>query len=159
MLRHSKVESDRREALRLLDLYLFANEDNADAWYAKASCHDFLGEEIEAEPCYLKVYDLGWMQLPASEQKSFFVGFGSTLRNNLKFSESATLLEEALRHFPDDPSLKIFLAFTRYSLGQDTLAARLSFEALRDGIERGFDGYERAIAWYIDHLDTHPQRR
>lgn len=158
-LRHSKDEADRRKAIELLTAYLAQDSSSPEAWYAKAGCHDFLGEEKDAEPCYQRVYDLGWQRLAEPEQKSFLVGYGSTLRNNLKFEESARVLNEGISHFPDYPAFKAFLALTYYSMKNDRDAARTLFQALLQVQQHGFDGYERAIAWYVDNMDTYPEAR
>ena len=158
-LRTSKNENDRKQALVLLSTYLLENPNDPEAWYDKAGCHDFLGEETEAEPCYQKAYDLGWRKLPVGEQRSFFVGFGSTLRNSLKFEKSREILEEGIRNLPEHPALKVFLAFTFYSQKQDRNAARVLFEAVIESSSKGLDGYEKAVKWYVEHLDIHPELR
>ncbi|MBX3034900.1 MAG: tetratricopeptide repeat protein [Bdellovibrionaceae bacterium] len=158
-LRRSKSESDRRKCIDLLSAHLANNPDDADAWYDKAGCHDFLGEEREAEPCYRKCFQLGWKQLPRDEQPSFFVGFGSTLRNNLKYAESVSVLKNAVEEFPDYPALKVFLALSYYSNREDRSSAEALFSACISAAEKGFDGYERAISQYIEQLRTFPESR
>ena len=158
-LRHSKIEADRRHCISLLEAHLAKNSNDVEAWYNKACCHDFLGEEKEAEPCYRKCFELGWQGLPPEEHKSFFVGYGSTLRNNLKYDESVQVLEEGIRHFPNFPALKVFLAFTFYSQRQEHKAAELLFKVSPEIAKSGLDGYERAIQWYADILNEHPERR
>lgn len=158
-LRKSKSEEDRRACLVLLRDYLVQNPKDAEAWYDKACCHDFIGEEREAEPCYRSCYELGWQKLPEAEQKSFFVGYGSTLRNNLKYGESISLLKDGIKHFPGYAPLKIFLAFSHYSEGQDRLAAEILFAGFIEAAAGGLDGYERAIQYYVDHLRDHPEAR
>jgi ribosomal-protein-alanine N-acetyltransferase len=158
-LRRSKSEADRRKCISLLSTYLESHPEDAKAWYDKASCHDFLGEEREAEPCYRQCFEIGWRQLPKEEQRSFFVGFGSTLRNNLNFSESISVLKSAAQAFPDYPALKIFLALSYYSHREDRLCAKALFSSCLESVEKGFDGYERAIKQYVDSLDTFPESR
>lgn len=158
-LRQSKIEADRRKALSLLEAYLKENPLDAEAWYDKAGCHDFIGEEKEAEPCYQKTYELGWRKLPDAEQPSFFVGFGSTLRNNFHFDRSIEVLQEGVSCFPDDAAIKIFLAFSFYSKRQDREAAQTLFTAITQSSKKGLNGYERAVQWYVDNLETHPESR
>lgn len=158
-LSRSKNAADRRACLSLLEKHLAQNPNDAEAWYDRACCHDFLGEEKEAEPCYRSCYELGWKKLPEREQKSFFVGFGSTLRNNLKYEESISVLSEAIGLFPDCPTLKAFLALSYYSRKNDKLAAETLFGACLDAAGKGFDGYERAIEWYVEHLQDYPETR
>ncbi len=156
-LKDSKSEEDRKTCIPLLQKYLTAHPDDPVAWYDLAGCFDFCGFEKEAEPCYWKTYELGWQKLPTSEQASFFVGFGSTLRNNLKFSESENVLREAIQNFPKYPALKCFLAFSLYSSGQFQEASQVLFQSTLDMPEKSFDGYERAIKWYVDNLDSYPE--
>jgi len=156
-LKDSKLEDDRKQCIPLLKEYLSINPTDAIAWYDLAGCYDFCGFENEAEPCYWKTYELGWQQLPEIEQPGFFVGFGSTLRNNLKYSESEKILIEAVTHFPNYPALKVFLSFTLYSECKFREASKLLFEATQNMPEKSFDGFEKAIKWYTDNLDNHPE--
>lgn len=156
-LKDSKSEEDRKICIPLLQEFLKENPNDPVAWYDLAGCFDFCGFEKEAEPCYWKTYEIGWQKLPISEQAGFFVGFGSTLRNNLKFSESERVLKDAIVHFPTYPALKCFLAFTLYSDGKFQEASKILFQATLDMPEKSFDGYERAIKWYVDNLDTQPE--
>ncbi len=96
--------------------YLKENPNDAVAWYDLAGCFDFCGFEVEAEPCYWKTYELGWRQLPEQERAGFFVGFGSTLRNNLKFQDSERILREAIEHFPQIPCAASFFWVLRFTL-------------------------------------------
>lgn len=156
LLKDSKSEQDRKECIPLLQQFLKESPTDVVAWYDLAGCFDFCGLETEAEPCYWKTYELGWKQLPASEQMGFFVGFGSTLRNNLKFSESEKILKEAIAHFPDYPALRAFLAFTQYSKGQHKESTETLFQTLTQMPASNFDGYDRAIKWYVENLHTYP---
>jgi len=158
-LRNSKSEDDRRACIALFPDYLVKNPQDAEAWYDKACCHDFIGEEKEAEPCYRKSYELGWQKLPTGEQKSFFVGYGSRLRNNLKYSESISVLKEGIKHFPEYAPLKVFLAFSYYSDGQDRLVGETLFPACLESAGKGLDGFERAVQYYVEHLQDHPEVR
>lgn len=160
LLKDSKSEQDRKDCIPLLQEHLKNNPFDAVAWYDLAGCFDFLGLEKEAEPCYWKTYEIDWKQLPVHEQPCFFVGFGSTLRNNLKFDESEMVLKEALQHFPNYPALKVFLALTQYSKGLYRESTETLFNAQLDMPQNAFDGYERAIKWYVENLETYqPQSK
>ena len=121
-------------------------------WYEMACRYDRAGEELKAEPCYRMVYRLCWRKLPAKERPGFFVGYGSTLRNNGKLALSARVLDEGVRRFPGYPALKVFAALTAFSRKDYRKAARLLFLSSVDMPEKAFDGYERAIAYYVSHL-------
>lgn len=151
-LKDSKSEDDRRQCIPLLKKYLEQNSQDAVAWYDLAGCHDFIGEEKEAEPCYQKTFDLGYEKLPLNEQPGFFLGFGSTLRNNGKFEESKNIFKKAIAAFPDYPALKVFLAFTLYSMGEFKESSQSLFSSISQLEGKNFDGYERAIKWYAENL-------
>lgn len=158
-LKKSKSEDDRKKCIPLLQQYLEKNPQDAEAWYDLAGCFDFIGAEKEAEPCYRKCYQIGWQNLPVAQQPSFFVGYGSTLRNNFKYEESVSVLQKAVEAFPDYPALKVFLAFSLYSQKEDRAAAELLFSACLGSAAKGFDGYEKAIHWYVENIKTHPESR
>lgn len=84
------------------------------------------------------------------------MGFGSTLRNNFKFSDSEKILREGISHFPHYPALKVFYAFTLHSLGKELKAVEILLQSTLDMPEKSYDGYERAIKWYTENLHTHP---
>lgn len=157
-LKNSKSEEDRKECILLLQEYLKEKIDDAEAWYDLASCYDFIGEEIKAEPCYKKTYDLGVEKLPSEEQAGFFIGYGSTLRNNFKFSESSQVLIKGVEAFPKYPAIEVFLAFTLYSEGKYKQASEKLFKAISKIESKVFGGYEKAICWYSENLNTHPKR-
>ena len=154
-LKDSKSEEDRKSCIPLLQEYLATVPNDATSWYDLACCYDFCGFEKEAEPCYWKTYEIGWKQLPETEQYSFFVGFGSTLRNNLKFADSEKVLRDAIIHFPKYPALKVFLAFTLYSIGKFKESSQILFQSTLEMPSQSFDGYEKAILWYVENLETH----
>ena len=155
-LKGSKSEEDRKACIPLLKEFLEMNPNDPVTWYDLAGCFDFCGLEKDAEPCYRKTYELGWQLLPKSEQAGFFVGFGSTLRNNLKFSESENILADAVANFPNYPALKCFLAFTLYSNGKFQEASKTLFLSTLEMPEKTFAGYEGAIKWYVENLSSHP---
>lgn len=156
-LKNSASEEDRKKCIPLLKDHLCLQPDDAVAWFDLACCFDFLGSELEAEPCYKRTLELGYEKLAEAAQPGFFVGYGSTLRNNLKYSESRDVLRRSLEAFPKYPALDVFLAFTLYSQGKFKEAAQTLFDAVVKLDGKPFDGYERPIKWYVDNLETHPE--
>lgn len=153
-LRKSKLKADREKCVHLLNEYLLLYPNEAEAWYDLAGCLDFLGMELEAEPKYKKAYELGLDTLPKEKHYSFYVGYGSTLRNNNKLEESEVILREGINKFPNCQPLNIFLAFTLFSRGkfqQSSEILLLTCGQLPDGT---FDGYEKAIKYYSENLTT-----
>jgi tetratricopeptide (TPR) repeat protein len=155
-LKKSPSEDDRKQCIALLQAHLASNPADAVAWYDLASCFDFCGFEKEAEPCYWKTYEHGWQKLAADKQSGFFVGFGSTLRNNLEFAKSEKILKEGITHFPTYPALKTFLAFTLHTQGKFKEASEILFAATLEMPEKAFDGYEHPMKFYIENLNTFP---
>jgi len=158
-LKNSKSEGDRKECIFLLQEYLSKFHDDAQAWFDLAGCYDFIGDEVSAESCYKKTYELGVDKIPADQRAGFFVGYGSTLRNNLKFAESGEVLKSSLHSFPKYPALDIFLAFTLYSEKKYKSASENLFRAVSKIDQKVFDGYERAIQWYVENLESHPPKK
>ena len=146
-----KTEGAKRRLIPLLVEWLAANDGDIKAWYRLACCYDFLGKERLAEPCYARVYK-AWRVLPAAERPGFFVGYGSTLRNNGKLKLSSAVLKEGTLRFPADPALKAFLALSLYS-GRDYRGAARALFGVCAGLPPGaLGGYERALGYYIKHL-------
>lgn len=154
LLKKSKSEEDRQICIPLLGEYLASHPQDVQAWFDLACCYDFCGLEIDAEPWYQKVYDIGWRSLPETAQPSYFVGFGSTLRNNSKLADSEKILREGIENFPDYSPLKVFLAFTLYSRGRHKESSQMLFKVAAEMPAPSFDGYERAIQWYTENLGT-----
>ncbi len=153
-LKKSKNEDDRKKCILLIQEHLILSPNDVNAWYDLASCFDFCGFEKDAEPCYLKVYELGWQNLSAYDQASFFVGLGSTLRNNFKYSESIKFLDVGIIAFPNHSALKVFKALTLYSMNQFQDSTKILFETILQMPEKSFDGFDRAIKYYIENLET-----
>lgn len=146
-----KTEAAKRRLIPLLKEWLAARAGDIPAWYRLACCYDFLGREKLAEPCYARVYR-NWRALPAAERPGFFVGYGSTLRNNGRLALSAAVLERGVKNFPDYPALKAFLALSLYSRRDFRGAARALFRACPEMPAGAFGGYERALAHYVRRL-------
>jgi len=151
-LRQSKDDKDREVCITLLRDGLKSHPSDIQACYDLACCYDFLGRELEAEPCYQTVYELGPTLLPSTEQPGFYLGYGSTLRNNVKLDLSTKILLEGIEKFPGHSALKVFLGFTFYSAGKHQRAAEILFEMSRKLPTTIMDGYERAIGFYCDRL-------
>jgi tetratricopeptide (TPR) repeat protein len=151
-LAKSKLESDREKCILLLHEYLETNLSEAKSWFDLACCLDFLGRELEAEPAYERVLALGAEKLDPKDQSAFYLGYGSTLRNNEKFEEAKRILCEGTKKFPKHLALKVFLALTYYSVSEHKEANKVLFEIVGDLPHEMLDGYDRAIGWYTQNL-------
>jgi len=150
LLGAARTPAARKALIPLLEEYLKDNGGDTGAWYRLACCNDFLGRERAAEPCYDKVYK-GWRELPAVERPGFFVGYGSTLRNNKKLAKAAKVLREGVKRFPANPELRVFLALALYSAGDFKGSARELFRVC-GGLPAAVGGYGRAVTHYVKTL-------
>lgn len=156
-LRSSKDPEDRRSCIPLLKKHLSAEPDDAEAWFDLASCHDFLGEEPLAEPAYAKALSLGVSKLPGPKQVRLIIQYGSTLRNNKKLEDAKEVLMDGLNQFPESRALKVFAAFSLFSLGEYQESSRLLFLACASLPPDQLDGYNGAIKFYAENLDSLPK--
>lgn len=147
----ARTAAAKKALIPLLEEYLAGSGGDIRAWYRLACCSDFLGRERAAEPCYEKVYK-AWRGLPVKERPGFFVGYGSTLRNNKKVAKSVKVLREGAKRFPANPELRIFLALSLYSARDFKGSARELFRVCGGLPPALVGGYERAIAYYVKKL-------
>ena len=119
-----------------------------------ACAHDRRGEEAEAIPHYRRALELG---LDEADARGAMLGLGSSLRNIGEHAEAVQVLEEAVVRFPDYPALRAFLALARHSAGLGALAVADLIELAIGSAD--LDGYERALAFYVDELRMPPSRR
>jgi tetratricopeptide (TPR) repeat protein len=106
----------------------------------QAFAHDRAGREAEAIPHYERAIAAG---LPDELLAKAMLGLGSSLRNVDRNDESVRVLEDAVRRFPGDRALPVFLAFSLWTAGRGGEALALLAERLGEG-----SGYERAIGEY-----------
>ena len=147
----ARTGGEKMALIALLVEYLGGSGKDTAAWFKLACCYDSLGLEKKAEPCYAEVYK-AWRALPEKERPGFFVGFGSTLRNNGNIARSAAILAEGVRRFPAYPALKVFLALTLYSKKDFKGSALALFGACPEMPSGAYSGYEPAINYYVKHL-------
>lgn len=117
--------------------------------YALACEHDREGREAAAVPCYEQALELG---LAEPERPRALLGLGSTYRNVGRHADAIRLLESATAEYPDRAELRLFLALALRSGGRERDAFRLLGELVV--AEAELHGYERAAAYYLDHLDA-----
>ena len=110
----------------------------------QAVAYDREGLEAEAIPHYERAIAAG---LEDEQLAKAMLGLGSSLRNVERFEESVSVLEDAVRRFPDHQALPVFLSFSLWSAGRADEAVALLARRLGDG-----SGYERAIGEYADDI-------
>jgi hypothetical protein len=117
---------------------------NAQDELEQAFAYDRDGYEAEAIPHYEAAIAAG---LPDELLVKAMLGLGSSLRNVDRNDESVRVLEDAVRQFPDDRALPVFLAFSLWTAGRRGEALALLAERLADGT-----GYERSIGEYAGEI-------
>jgi tetratricopeptide (TPR) repeat protein len=116
----------------------------------RAYAHDSAGREHEAVEHYRRAFELG---VPEDELEGALVGFGSTLRNVGEVEESVRVLTDAVRRFPENTALRVFLAYALWSGDSRPDAMRALVDALYVGDTRPeLARYERAIRGYAAEL-------
>jgi tetratricopeptide (TPR) repeat protein len=92
-----------------------ASPKDAELQYEAACVHDFLGREAHAVPFYLAALS---GDLPHEQQRSAYLGLGSTYRALGQYAAAERTLREGLARFEDAAELKTFLAMTLHNLGR-----------------------------------------
>jgi tetratricopeptide (TPR) repeat protein len=113
--------------------------------------YDFMGKEREAIPYYERAIANG---LAGEDLKGAMLGLGSTLRCLGEYEKSSQVLTEAVREFPEDRFLKVFLALTQYNLRNHEEAFReILMQLLDTTTDDSIRSYDRALRFYADRLD------
>ena len=120
----------------------------AQASFDEACTHDRAGREAEAIPCYETALAEG---LSDPERPRALLGLGSSLRNVGRHDDAVAVLRGAVADYPRHAALRFFLALALRSAGHEQEAFRTLGEIVGD--EAGLDGYDRAVAYYLEHLD------
>jgi tetratricopeptide (TPR) repeat protein len=120
--------------------------------YQAAWAHDTLGLESGAVRFYERA--LTEPGLAADDRHGCFVGLGSTYRALGRYGLSLATLRRGLAEFPDDPTLRTFLAMALYNTGDPREAVRTLLKVTAaTSADPELRGYRSAIEYYADHLD------
>ena len=106
---------------------------------------DTAGDEHGAVLEYERAMEAG---VPDDLLAKALLGYGSTLRNVGRNDDSVRVLEDAVRQFPDQQALPVFLAFSLWTAGRRGEALAVLAKRLGDG-----SGYERSIGAYADDIE------
>ena len=101
-------------------------------------------------PHYKKALDLGLIE----DKVGCYVALGSSLRATGQYNESRDVLEKGLEEFPEHLPLNVFLAMTKYNLGEikSSCADLLSILAETTKDEK-IASYKNAYLSYAKDLD------
>jgi tetratricopeptide (TPR) repeat protein len=141
-----REEGNYKEArIFLLDLQS-KNPNDALVVFNCAVVHDNLGLEAEAIPFYLKAIDLG---LSGKDLKRAILGLGGSYRCLKQYDNSLAVLEDGVCRFPDNWSIKVFLAMTYHECGRHGAAMELLLKCTAEtSTDKTIDEYRRAITFY-----------
>lgn len=143
--------SQRTEALTILLDLNNLNPDDARVNYELASTFSSEGVKDEAIGFYEHAIDCG---LEGEELRYAFVNLGSTYRSVGRFGDAARILQRGAAVFPDAPEFDVFLAMTRYHMGEHEEAMRLLLNHIAQySAEPATQQHKRAIAYCAEHLD------
>ncbi|MFE0778187.1 tetratricopeptide repeat protein [Streptomyces sp. NPDC058861] len=146
----------RREEARERLVALSARwPEDPEIAYQTAWAHDVLGLEAEAVPYYEKALDDTTGGLAPDDRRGALLGLGSTYRVLGRYEDAVALLTRAVGEFPEDGSLRAFLAMALYNTGRHhesvSLLLRLLAATSEDPSVRA---YRSAVEHYAEDLDA-----
>jgi tetratricopeptide (TPR) repeat protein len=146
-----RTEGQHTEALAiLLDLYN-SQPDSAKVNYELACTYDHQGVEDEAIGFYEHAIQCG---LAGDDLRGALLGLGSSYRCVERFGDAARVLHKGAAEFPDAREFEIFLALTKYNMGDHAEAMRLLLSHIAECTgDAGTGKFKRAISYYAEHLD------
>ena len=119
--------------------------------YEVGGSFDVLGEELKAIPYYEQAIQQGLID---DDLQECMVCLGSSYRAVGQFSAAVTILEKAVKQYPDNYSGHVFLALAYYSDGQEDEAVRLLLDLLlKTTKDENILQYADPLDFYKDHLD------
>ena len=144
-------ELQHTEALAiLLDLYN-QQPDNAKVNYELGGTYDQQGVEDEAIAFYEHAIQCG---LEGADLRGALLGLGSSYRCVERYGDAARTLQKGATTFPEAREFDIFLALTRYNMGEHAEAMRLLLTHIAaHSADADTQRYQRAISYYAAHLD------
>ena len=144
-------EGQHTEALAiLLDLYN-QQPDNAKVNYELGGTYDQQGVEDEAIGFYEHAIECG---VEGTDLRGALLGLGSSYRCLERYGDAARALQKGAAIFPDANEFDIFLALTRYNMGEHAEAMRLLLNHIAGhSADAHTQRYRRAIGYYAEHLD------
>ncbi|MFJ2931391.1 tetratricopeptide repeat protein [Streptomyces sp. NPDC087219] len=150
-------QGHREEARERLVALAARHPEDAEIAYQTAWAHDVLGLEKEAVPYYERALAGGatGTGLTPEDRRGALLGLGSTYRVLGRHEDSVALLTGAVEEFPEDGSLRTFLAMALYNTGRHHESTRLLLRLLAATSEDpSVRQYRRAIEHYAEDLDA-----
>lgn len=133
-----------------------ANPEDPIVNYELAGIFGAEGVWDEAIGFYERAIECG---LQGDELRRTFVCLGSNYLAVGRTGDAARVLQRGAAIFPDAPEFDVFLAMTRYHLGEYQEAVRLlSNHVAQYSSEPATQIYRRAISYCAEHLDQAEER-
>ena len=128
-----------------------ANPDDPIVNFELADTFAAEGVRDEAIGFYERAIDCG---LQGDQLRHSFVSLGSNYLDVGRIGDAARVLQRGAAIFPDAPEFDVFLAMTRYHLGEYQEAVRLlSNHITQYSSEPATQRYRRATSYCAEHLD------
>jgi tetratricopeptide (TPR) repeat protein len=142
------AEGARADLLALSAAY----PGDARVAYQTAWVHDLLGLEADAVGFYERALAAGG--LDPDDRLGAYVGLGSTYRVLGRVDDARRTLGRGLGEFPGDGALTVFAAMADHNAGDSAAAVGALLRLLAaTSDDPSVRRYQRAIAYYADHLD------
>ncbi|MFJ6348030.1 tetratricopeptide repeat protein [Streptomyces sp. NPDC092046] len=149
-----RERGSREEARDRLLVLSARHPDDPEIAYQTAWAHDVLGLEAEAVPYYEKALAAGAEGLGAEERRGVFLGLGSTYRILGRHEAAVATLRRGTEEYPEDGSLRAFLAMALYNTGRHHDSTRILLRLLAQTSTDPFvREYREAIEYYAEDLD------
>jgi len=149
--RQLRQQGEHEAARQQLLALLTATPNDPEVNYETACVHDFLGLEHEAVPFYETALANG---LAGDQLRSALLGLGSTYRALGNYAKAVETLQRGLNTFPAGREFSTFLAIAHYNIGEYNQAVRTLLHLLVETTQASdITQYQRALAFYADHLD------
>ncbi len=143
-------ESQHTEALAILLDLVNQHPDNAKVNYELGSTYDHQGVEEEAIAFYEHAIHCG---IAGEDLRGSLIGLGSSYRCMERFGDAARVLQKGAAEFPDAKEFDVFLALTRYNMGEHAEAMRLLLNHIaQHSADAETQKYRRSISYYAEHL-------
>ncbi len=145
-------KNDELEASQELLLELLtAHPKDPIVLYEVGGAYDVLEEEKEAIPYYTKAINAG---LDGADLQECYICLGMCHRNIGDFETAVSILRKAVNIFPEQNSVKAFLALAEYSDAQEDEAMRILLDLLINTTEdEDILKFADTLDFYKDNLD------
>ena len=146
-----RSENQTTEALAILLDLVERHPHDAKVNFELACTYDSQGVEDEAIGFYEHAIQHG---LGGEDLRGALLGLGSSYRCVERFGDSARTLQKGAALFPEANEFDIFLALTRYNMGEHAEAMRLLMAHVAGhSADPAVQRYRRAIGFYAENLD------